>query len=132
MDLHQDPARPASITPSPPDRAGPLDIAPDLGEGELDELAHAVRLAVASTQSSARSCCRIATSLDVVAGVAPIPPGVEVAEQQLILQAELDRRHRAGDLAGDERLAPRGLSWLNRIPLRRTSRIPRGSSRAIQ
>ena len=40
--------------------------------------------------------------LDVVAGEAPVARGVEVAERDRVLQAELDPRQRVGDLAGDE------------------------------
>ena len=43
--------------------------------------------------------------LDVLGRVAPVAPGVEVAEVELVLQAGLNARHRAGDLAGHERLA---------------------------
>ena len=61
---------------------------------------------VASTQSSAGLVLQDPPhALDIVAGMAPVAPGVEVAEPQPVLQAELDRRHRAGDLAGDEGLA---------------------------
>ena len=40
--------------------------------------------------------------LDVVAGVAPVALGVEVAEHDLVLQPELDAGDRVGDLAGHE------------------------------
>ena len=43
--------------------------------------------------------------LDVVAGEAPVALGVQVAQEQLVLQALLDAGGGAGDLAGDERLA---------------------------
>ncbi len=46
--------------------------------------------------------------LDVVARESPIPPSVEVAQEQLVLQAQLDAGGRAGDLAGDEGLAAAG------------------------
>ena len=46
--------------------------------------------------------------VDVIAGKAPVAPGVEVAEVQLVLQAFLDAAGGAGDLAGDERLAAPG------------------------
>ena len=45
-------------------------------------------------------------ALHVVPGVAPVALGVEVAEVGLFLQAQRDPRHRAGDLARHERLAP--------------------------
>ena len=41
----------------------------------------------------------------IVAGVAPVALGIEIAEIEPVLQPELDRRDRAGDLAGDEGLA---------------------------
>jgi hypothetical protein len=37
--------------------------------------------------------------------MAPVAPGIEIAEPQPVLQAKLDRRHRAGDLAANEGLA---------------------------
>jgi hypothetical protein len=40
--------------------------------------------------------------LDAVAGVAPVAFGVEVAEEELLLQAHLDAGEAARDLAGDE------------------------------
>jgi hypothetical protein len=43
--------------------------------------------------------------VDVVLGVAPVALGVQVAEVERVLQAELDARGGAGDLAGDEGLA---------------------------
>ncbi len=44
-------------------------------------------------------------ALDIVAGMAPVALGIEIADEQLVLLAGLDRRHRAGDLARDEGLA---------------------------
>src|SRR5688572_15409898 len=46
--------------------------------------------------------------LDVVAGESPVALGVEVAEEELLLEAELDAGGSAGDLAGDEGLAAAG------------------------
>ena len=46
--------------------------------------------------------------LDVVAREAPVALGVEVAEHQLVLQAERDPGHRLADLAGHELLARGG------------------------
>ena len=46
--------------------------------------------------------------LDVVAGEAPVALGVEVAEAQLGVEAELDAGHAVGDLAGDELEAAAG------------------------
>src|SRR5262249_19015796 len=42
---------------------------------------------------------------DEVARVTPIAPRVEIAQEQAVLQAEVDPRERARDLARDERLA---------------------------
>ena len=44
--------------------------------------------------------------LDIIAGKAPVALGVHVAEVELLLKAFLDAGSGAGDLAGDERLAP--------------------------
>ena len=46
--------------------------------------------------------------VDVLLGVAPVAAGVEVAEVEGLLQAELDPRGRPGDLARDEGLAAAG------------------------
>ena len=46
--------------------------------------------------------------LDVVAGVAPVAFGAEVAEEELLLKADLDAGEAASDLAGDECLAAEG------------------------
>ena len=52
---------------------------------------------VASTQSSALVVLQDPPhALDIVARVAPVAPGVEVAEPQPVLQAELDRGHARG------------------------------------
>jgi hypothetical protein len=40
--------------------------------------------------------------VDVVAGEAPVPLGIEVAEPQLVGLTELDLGHGVGDLAGHE------------------------------
>ena len=84
-----------------------LEVAEDL----LHELAHRVGLA-----GRDHEVVRLVLlehqphRLDVVLGKAPVALGVEVAQVQLLLQPQLDARRRAGDLAGDERLAaPLGL-----------------------
>ena len=41
---------------------------------------------------------------DIVAGVAPVALGVQVAQEELLLEADLDAGQAAGDLAGDEGL----------------------------
>ena len=51
---------------------------------------------VASTKSSAVVVLQDAPhALDIVAGMAPVAQGVEIAEPQPVLQAELDRGDRA-------------------------------------
>ena len=64
----------------------------------------------------------------VVAGVAPVARGVEVAERDLVLQAELDARDRVGDLAGDE-LEPAARAFVveEDAATTRACRTPRGS-----
>ncbi len=44
-------------------------------------------------------------ALDKVPGMSPVAPGIQIAQIELVLQAELDRGNGAGDLAGDEGLA---------------------------
>src|SRR5437899_553615 len=44
-------------------------------------------------------------SFDIVARMSPVARGIEIAEVHSLLQAMLDRRHRARDLAGDESFA---------------------------
>ena len=45
-------------------------------------------------------------ALDVIARVAPIALGRQVAEKQLVLQAKLYRCNPAGNLAGNKSFAP--------------------------
>jgi hypothetical protein len=47
--------------------------------------------------------------------MAPVALGIEVAEEELALQAMGDRGDASRDLAGDEVSPRNGLSWLNRI-----------------
>ena len=72
----------------------------------LDELAHAVLLAGGDDVVLRLLLLQHEPlHLDVVAGVAPVALGVEVAEEELGLQAGLDARQAAGDLARHEGLA---------------------------
>src|SRR6185312_11687156 len=86
--------------------AAPLDRAADFGEGELDELAHRARLAGGEHEivRLIRLQDRI-HALDVVAGVAPVALGLEIAEIDGVFQADLDPGDAAGDLARDEGFA---------------------------
>src|SRR5947207_3237067 len=88
--------------------AAPGDRAADLGEGQFDEFAHRMSLA-RGDHIVARSfpLCDQPHGLDVIAGMAPIALGIEIAEIEARLKALVDRGHRAGDLAGDEGLAAR-------------------------
>ena len=76
---------------------------PTLLEGELDAAPHGVRLAGRDHVVVRRVLLEHQPHrLDVVLRVAPVALGVEVAEPQLVRQAELDRRGVPGDLAGHE------------------------------
>ena len=55
--------------------------------------------------------------LDVVAGEAPVALGVEVAEEQLVLQAALMRAAARVILRVTKVSPRRGDSWLKRMPL---------------
>ncbi len=95
---------PTSSTPLPCQSI----VRPTCGEGQLDELAHGVGLA--GRQHVVVGLVLLQHqphALDVVARVAPVALGVEIAEIEALLQAELDRRDRARDLARDEGLAAR-------------------------
>src|SRR5712691_2596285 len=89
----------------------PLPVEARVPERQLDELLHRVGLARGD-----HVIVRVLLlehephGLDVVAGVAPVAPGLEVAEPQLRLETALDARHPVGHLAGDElEAAPRRL-----------------------
>ena len=84
----------------------PFDRAADLGECEPDELTHGMGFA----------CCQHVIvrlfllddpphGLGIVTGMALVALCVEIAEIKLALETELNRRHRPGNLAGDERFA---------------------------
>src|SRR5437764_11138602 len=78
-------------------------VQPDLVERDIDEVAHAVRLT-----GRDHVVLRLALlehephRLDVVLRVAPVALGIEVAEPQLLLEAELDGGRTVGDLARHE------------------------------
>src|SRR5262249_38249620 len=86
--------------------ASPGDPAAHMAEGELDEFAHGMLLACGQ-----HIVVRLVLlehhphAFHVVAGMAPIPLGVEIAEIDPVLEAELDGGDSAGDLAGDEGFA---------------------------
>ena len=88
---------------------GPGEVHLEQGGAALDELADAVLLAGGDDE-----VLRLVLlehhplHLDVVAGVAPVALGVDVAEEERLLQADLDAGEAAGDLAGDEGLAAQG------------------------
>jgi len=75
-------------------------------EGALDEFAHRVLLA-----RGQHIVVRLVLlehhphAFHIVAGVAPIPLGVQIAEIDPVLQAEFDGGDRPVDLAGDEGFA---------------------------
>ena len=72
----------------------------------LDELAHRARLARRQHVVVGRLLLQDAPhALDVVARMAPIALGVEVAEVEAVLEADLHARHSTRDLACHERLA---------------------------
>ena len=82
-----------------------------MGERELAELPHRVRLA-----GRDHVVVRLVLlehqphRLDVVARIAPVALGVQVAEAELVGQPQLDPRHAVADLAGHElEPPPRGL-----------------------
>src|SRR5204863_7428348 len=84
----------------------PLEAAVDLAEGELDEFAHRVGLTGGEHVIVGLLLLQDAPhALDVVTRMAPGALGVEVAEEQRVLEAALDRGHRAADLAGHAALA---------------------------
>ena len=80
-----------------------LPAQPGVGECELAELADAVRLAGGDDVVIGLLLLQHEVhGAHVVAGESPVALGVEVAQRQLLLEAELDLGHSVGDLAGDE------------------------------
>ena len=75
----------------------------DMVEGELAEVADAVRPAGGDHVVVAGLLLQHQVhGADVVAGVTPVALGIEVAEGEMVGQAELDAGDAVGDLAGDE------------------------------
>jgi hypothetical protein len=86
--------------------AAPGDDYADLGRRGIDEIAHAVLHAGGDDEVFGLALLQHQPlHLDVIAGMAPVALGVQVAEVQAILQAELDAGQGAGDLARDEGFA---------------------------
>ncbi len=76
--------------------AAPFDLPADMGERLLDEFAH--RMLLAGREHKIVGLVLLQHqphAFDVVARMAPVAPGIEIAEIELVLQAELDRRDRA-------------------------------------
>ena len=90
-----------------------VDAAPMPGEVELEEFGAALnKLTDAELLSGSNNVIlrlfllkHEPLHLDVVAGVAPVAFGIQVAEKKGLLQACLDAGKAARDLAGDEGLA---------------------------
>src|SRR5476649_2122404 len=84
----------------------PPDEAADNGEGSLDKFTHGMSL-------TGRQHIIVRFwplhhhphPLDIVAGMAPIALGVQIADEKLLLMAGLYRRHLPGNFAGYEGLA---------------------------
>src|SRR5579872_2908770 len=86
--------------------AAPFDRPADLGERQFDEFAHRTRLACGQHEIVGRVGLQDPVhAFDIVPGVAPVALGIEIAEIEHLLEAGLDARHGAGDLAGDEGFA---------------------------
>src|SRR5690242_4178751 len=86
--------------------AAPPNRAADFAKGELHELADRARLA--GGQHEIVGLVRLQDrvhALDIVAGMAPVALGFEIAEIDGVFQAELDAGDASGDLARDEGFA---------------------------
>ena len=84
----------------------PIERHPQLGERRRGERPHGVAHPGGDDVVGGRRRLEHAPhGVHVVAGVAPVAPGVEVPEQQPVLQPQGDAAGGAGDLARDERLA---------------------------
>ena len=89
--------------------AGPGEVEVEEFGAALDEVAHAVLLAGGDDEVLGFFLLEHEPlHLDVVAGVSPVALGVEVAEEELLLEADLDAGETAGDLAGDKGFAAQG------------------------
>src|SRR5712692_4607779 len=86
--------------------AAPLERQPDLARRRVHEVAHAVLLAGGDDEVLGLLLLQDQPHhLDEVARMAPVALRVEVAEEEALLQPQLDARQRARDLARDEGLA---------------------------
>src|SRR6185295_831448 len=86
-----------------------LPVQADVAEGDLEVFADGMVLAGGDDEVVGGLLLEHEPhGADVVAGVAPVAFGVDVAEAELLLEAELDGRDGVGDLAGDELLAAAG------------------------
>ena len=83
--------------------AVPDDIPIDLGKRHFDKLPHAVGLTGGQDIIVRMILLKHEPhAFHVVSGVAPVADGVEIAQEQAILQPVLDRCHGSGYLAGNE------------------------------
>jgi hypothetical protein len=80
-----------------------------MSKGEFHKLSHAVAFAGSEHIVVGLGLLHDQPhAFDIVARMAPVPPGVQVAEIEFGLLAQLDGRHSAADLAGHEGLATDG------------------------
>ncbi|CAA7613533.1 Phytase family (modular protein) [Candidatus Terasakiella magnetica] len=106
IDLDQDPAGGGAKAAFFRILAAPAQGDTDLGEGQFDEFAHAVGFAGGEDEIIGLVVLQDAPhAIDVIAGMAPIALGFEVADVKSVLEPEMDGGDGAGDLAGDEGLA---------------------------
>ncbi len=90
-------------------RSFPADFHAELFGGGIDEVSYAVLHASGNNEVFRFFLLEHhPLHFDVVFGVAPVALGIQVAEEHAVLQAELDARQGAGDLAGDEGFATNG------------------------
>ena len=90
-------------------RAFPADGHAQFPGGGIDEVPHRVLHAGGDDKIlGLRLLQHEPLHFHVVPGVAPVPLGVQVAQVEAVLQAELDAGQGPGDLAGDEGLAADG------------------------
>src|SRR5246127_1318555 len=86
--------------------AAPLNAAADLGEGKLDEFAHRARLAGRQHEIVRRLRLQDRMhTLDIIAGMAPVALGLEIAEIDRVFEPGLDTGDRSRALARHEGLA---------------------------
>lgn len=80
-----------------------------MGKGEISELAHADGLAGGDDIIIGRVLLEHHPHhFDIVASVAPVAFGIEVAQEDFVLQTHFDSAYGAGDFAGDEGFASAG------------------------